>query len=101
MTEEIQSIRFFIDEVLIDPGPIGILVTPVYDEKNKEPRIDYNVIDMSEETRGPHLDLQRELEAGENLAETYQKECEKLEEEFPDVDIQYIEDTEYMAHEIP
>lgn len=101
MADEIQNIRYFIDEVIPDPGPIGILVTPVYDEENKEPRIDYNVIDMSEETRGPQLDLQKELDTEESLSETYQKECEKLEEEFTEVDLQYMEDTEYMNHEIP
>lgn len=101
MTDELDTIRYFIDEVLVDAQEIGILVTPGYTDDNRETIIEYDIIETSDHPVSPHLDIRKELEAGENLEEAYFEECERLEQEFPEADIQYVDSYEQLAREMP
>lgn len=85
----------------MDAQEIGILVTPSYSDDNRETVIEYDIIETSDHPVSPHLDIRKELEAGESLEEVYFKECERLEEEFPDAEIQYVDSYEQIAREMP
>lgn len=101
MDDEIATIRYFMDEVLVYGDDIGILVTPDYSDNRQDKVIEYDVIETSEREVNPHLNIQKELEPGESLEEVYFEECERLEEEFSDAELHYVEDSESLAREMP
>jgi hypothetical protein len=99
MDDEIDVIDCFVNDLILEDGEVGIMLTPDHSDETGDPVIQYDVVYMDGDEYGPALELTRELEAEEELEDTYFEECERVEEEFPEARVHYLRDMEtFIRH---